>query len=124
MPYDTAYLSGLRRRALPGGPRATRRKQSREAMDEKLRELCAAQVPGDTHRNLRIDPDYSAETFKHILVPVWVLAYTYGAKAFQVLANGYTGKIDGEYPKSFWKILFVTIVVILLVLFVLMMNAN
>jgi hypothetical protein len=37
-----------------------------------------------------------------------------------VLANGYTGKIDGEYPKSFWKILFVTVLTIVVVLFLLM----
>jgi hypothetical protein len=28
-----------------------------------------------------------------------------GARAFQVLVNGYTGTIAGEYPKSIWKIL-------------------
>ena len=106
--YDTAYLSGfvVERYQVALDEAA---QQSREAMDATLRDLCAAQVPGDTYRNLRIDPDYSGETFKHILVPVWVLAYTYGAKAFQVLANGYTGKIDGEYPKSIWKILFVAL---------------
>jgi hypothetical protein len=116
--YDTAYLSGfvVERYQVALDEAAT---LSRAAMDTKLRDLCAAQVPGDTYRNLRIDPDYSAETFKHILVPVWVLAYTYGAKAFQVLANGYTGKIDGEYPKSFWKIFFVSVLTIVVVLFLL-----
>jgi len=64
-------------------------------------------VPGDTHRNLRINPDYSHRTFKHVLVPVWMLSYHYGAKAFQVVVNGYTGTIAGEYPKSVWKILLV-----------------
>ena len=53
--------------------------------------MCAAQVPGDTQRNLEIHPTFSAQTFKHILVPVWLLAYTYGAKTFQVLVNGATG---------------------------------
>ena len=77
-------------------------------------------MPGDTHRNLRIDPQYSGETFKHVLVPVWLLAYTYGRKSFQVLANGYTGEIAGEYPKSFWKILFTVLAVMLVVLLVLM----
>ena len=65
--------------------------------------ICGREVPGDTYRNLRIFPSYSGETFKHILVPVWLLVYTYGRKSFQVLANGHTGKIAGEYPKSFWN---------------------
>ena len=39
-----------------------------------------------------------------MLVPVWLLSYNYGAKAFQVIVNGYTGKIAGRYPYSVWKI--------------------
>ena len=45
-------------------------------------------MPGDTYRNLQIHPAYSGQTFKHMLVPVWLLTYTYGAKAFQVVVNG------------------------------------
>ncbi len=82
--------------------------------------LCGQQVPGDTFRNLRIDPDYSGQTFKHILVPVWLLTYTFGAKTFQVVANGCTGVLAGRYPKSPWKILFVVVLVVLaIVLFML-----
>ena len=47
-------------------------------MTAKLRELCAQQIPGDTYRNLEIDPQFSGRTFKHVLVPVWLLTYTYG----------------------------------------------
>jgi Zn finger protein HypA/HybF involved in hydrogenase expression len=123
VPYDTAYLSGhiVEHYQVVLVDAA---KQSREAMTAKLRGLCAAQVPGDTHRNLQISPAWSGETFKHILAPVWLLVYTYGAKSFQVLANGYTGKIEGEYPKSFWKIAFVTLLVIVVVLFLLVLQGR
>ena len=47
----------------------------------KLREMASAQVPGDTQRNLEIHPTYSNETFKHILVPVWVLALPIGRRS-------------------------------------------
>ena len=62
-----------------------------------------------THRGLRIYPDYSEETFKHILVPAWILNYDYGRSRHQVLINGYTGAIAGQYPKSAWKIFFLTL---------------
>ena len=65
-----------------------------------------------------IEPEYSAQTFKHILVPVWLLAYTYGASRYQVVVNGYTAAIAGQYPKSPWKILFVTVLVLVVVLIV------
>ncbi len=73
-------------------------------MDAKLQALCAQQIPGDTYRNLAVDADYSGQTFKHILAPVWLLSYTFGRKAYQCAINGVTGAIDGEYPKSPWKI--------------------
>ena len=77
---------------------------SREQMDSKLRGMCASQVPGDTHRNLQVYPNYFGQTFKHILVPIWLLSYDYGRRAFQVVINGYTGAIAGRYPKSWIKI--------------------
>jgi len=79
---------------------------SREQMDGKLRSMCASQVPGDTHRNLQVYPNYSGQTFKHILVPIWLLSYDYGRRAFQVVINGFTGAIAGRYPKSWIKIVF------------------
>ncbi len=109
-PYDAGYLSGwvVERYQIDLIAAA---QHSREVMDGKLRAMCANEVPGDTHRNLAVTADYSGQTFKHILVPVWVLHYNYGARAFQVVMNGYTGAIAGDFPKSWVKIL-------LLVLFI------
>ncbi|MFK7896659.1 MAG: zinc ribbon domain-containing protein [Myxococcota bacterium] len=101
--YDTAYVSGFLvehyRVVLIDAAR-----KSREKMHSKLEQLCGARVPGDTYRNLRIAPEYSGETFKHILVPVWLLRYDHHGKSYQILVNGYTNKIAGHYPKSAWKI--------------------
>jgi len=36
-----------------------------------------------------------------------------------VLVNGYTGKMEGTYPKSPWKVLFAVVVVLLFVLLLL-----
>ena len=49
------------------------------------------------------------QTFKHILVPIWLVAYTYGATTFQVVVNGYTGTIAGRHPLSWIKITFAVI---------------
>jgi hypothetical protein len=77
---------------------------ARETMTNAIRQMCAARVPGDTHRNLRVNADFAGQTFKHILVPVWLLSYDYGRRRFQVVINGYTGTIAGRYPKSWIKI--------------------
>jgi hypothetical protein len=103
IPYDSGYLSGwvveLYQTDLV---QASQRSES--LMNDRLRDMCARAVPGDTHRNLRIDPDYSDKTFKHILLPVWLLTYTYGSKSYQVAVNGVTGKMGGEYPISWVKV--------------------
>ena len=39
------------------------------------------------------------------LLPIWLVAYNYGPKAYQVIANGYTGAIAGHFPKSWVKIM-------------------
>ena len=54
----------------------------------------------------RLLPSDSGRTFKHVLVPVWLLQYNYGTKSYQVIANGYTGAIAGRRPYSAWKIAF------------------
>jgi hypothetical protein len=113
VPYDTAYLSGyvVEHYQVVLLDAA---KQAREEMNDELRSLCSREVPGDTQRNLEISPTYSGETFKHILVPAWLLTYTYGRRVFQVVANGYTGTIAGQYPKSAWKIAGAAFVVIVI----------
>ena len=79
---------------------------------------CArSQVPGDTYRNLVIHPTFSGRTFKHILVPIWLLTYVFGSRTFQVVVNGSTGRMAGQYPNSGWKVFFaVTLMVIIMVI--------
>lgn len=109
LPYDPGYLTGwvVEQYQIDLIEAA---QNSRDRMTEIVRQECSNQVPGDTQRGLRIAPTFSAQTFKHTLLPVWLLTYTYGSKNYQVAVNGATGKIAGEYPLSWVKI---TIAVIL-----------
>lgn len=50
--------------------------------------------------------------FKHILLPIWISAYTYKNKTYNYMVNGQNGKVKGEAPLSFLKILLIIIVVI------------
>ncbi len=93
-------------------------------MQQKTEALCIAEIPGDTHRNLRVDADYQSRTFKHVLVPVWLVSYTYGSKSFQVLANGYTGTLAGEYPKSWVKIFFAILAAIIVLIILISLSGN
>lgn len=102
-PYRAGFLSGwVVERYQIDLVAAAQRAQT--TMDSKVYSLCGSRVPGDTHRNLQVSADYSQQTFKHILAPLWLLTYHYGARNFQVVINGYTGAIAGRYPKSWIKI--------------------
>jgi Zn finger protein HypA/HybF involved in hydrogenase expression len=115
IPYQPGYLAGwtVERYQIDLVEAASR---SRQQMEATLRELSAAQVPGDTYRNLMVRSTFSDQRFKHILAPVWLLTYRYGAKSYQVVVNGVTGKIAGERPWSWVKIALLTMMV-LVVLF-------
>jgi hypothetical protein len=123
VPYETSYLSGFvvehYQVVLLDAAKA-----SEEAMTVRLNELCAAEIPGDTYRSLTIHPTFSARTFKHILVPLWLLTYTYGNRVWQVLVNGHTGRMAGEYPKSPWKVALLVIGIIIVVLILLLSQQN
>jgi hypothetical protein len=112
VPYDTRYLAGFvvehyQVVLLEAAERA------RQAMHRTLQRLCAAEVPGDTQRNLQIAPAFSNETFKHVLLPVWLLAYRFRGRAYQVVVNGVTGAVAGRYPKSAWKIALIVLAAVL-----------
>ena len=113
-PYDAGYLTGWNVEQYQVDLIASAQ-QAREVMDGKTRSLCAQQVPGDTHRDLDVDAHYTRQTFKHILVPVWLLAYTYHGKNFQVVVNGYTGTIAGQYPKSWIKITLLVVAILAII---------
>ena len=123
VPYDRAFLSGhvVEHYKVVLIEAA---QQAQDQMHAKLEQLCAQQVPGDTHRNLQVHPDYKERTFKHVLVPVWVTSYNHGSRAFQVLVNGYTGTVAGEYPKSVWKIVLLIAVAVLAAVILLLMNES
>ena len=121
VPYNTAFLSGyvVEHYQVVLVEAA---QNSEAAMYRALQAMCAARVPGDTHRNLQIHPSYSEKTFKHVLVPVWLLTYAYANRAWQVVVNGYTGTIAGEYPKSPWKIAFLVLVALIAVIIVMLLS--
>ena len=123
VPYDTGYVSGwvVEQYQIDLIAAAER---ARQQMEGKVRSLCSQQVPGDTQRNLDVDADYSAQTFKHVLVPIWLLAYTYGSTTYQVVINGFTGRIAGKRPYSWVKILFAVLAALIVLLIFAYLKGN
>ncbi len=65
-----------------------------------------ARIGGDTQQVDDVRSRYEAITFKHLLLPTWLMAYRYHGKTYQIFINAATGEVQGERPYSAWKIFF------------------
>jgi DNA-directed RNA polymerase subunit RPC12/RpoP len=115
VPFDPGYLAGWVVERYQIDLVAAARRSHRQ-MDAALRALCAAAVPGDTQRNLSVRAVYRDLTFKHILAPVWLVAYAWRGRSYQVVVNGVTGKVAGSRPWSLVKIALVVLVALVVLL--------
>ena len=101
--YDPHYLAGWRAEEY-----AVELDQAWTLGSDKIansqRSRCAGDVPGDTHRALDVRNQFFNETFKHVLLPLWIASYRYRDEAYRFLVNGQTGEVTGEAPWSWIKI--------------------
>jgi DNA-directed RNA polymerase subunit RPC12/RpoP len=104
-PYDPAFLSGFKAQRyqvdLPNGF-----EEAKQLMASIIEGDVREDIGGDEQRIDNIATSYSAITFKHILLPVYIGAYRFREKVYQVMVNARTGEVQGDRPYSFWKIFF------------------
>ena len=51
-----------------------------------------------------MSPAWTGRTFKHVLVPVYVMTYVYRRTPYQVVVNASNGRMGGTYPISWVKV--------------------
>jgi len=78
--------------------------EAKGRIEEALESDVRSRIGGDEQRVNSIRTNYAAISFKHLLLPVWLLAYRYQEKVFQVMINAGTGEVQGERPYSWIKI--------------------
>jgi LSD1 subclass zinc finger protein len=118
VPYQPEFVSGFQAEAYQvslkdGFPIA------KQFIDEAIRALIRRDIGGDQQRIHSVSTRYADVKFKHVLLPVWISAYRYRDKVYRFLINGQSGEVSGESPKSWWKIAFL-VLAILVVLFVIL----
>ena len=65
---------------------------------------CRADIGGDEQQVHSMNTGYSDVTFKLMLLPVYLAAYLYAGKTFNVYVNAHTGQVIGQRPYSIPKI--------------------
>jgi hypothetical protein len=101
--YQPEYLSGysaLRYDVEPENGLAVAKQQ----MGKVIERDCRNDIGGDEQRLNNVSTSYASVMYKLVLLPVWVVAYLYGGKTWQVLVNGRTGEVIGSRPYSKVKI--------------------
>ncbi len=77
---------------------------ARRAMEAELEAEVRERIGGDEQRVLSIDTQWSALTYKHVLLPVWMATYSWKSKPYRIVVNAATGEVQGERPWSAGKI--------------------
>jgi hypothetical protein len=87
-------------------------------MRESIEDACADLLRIDTYRDLSVDTAYSNQTYKHVLLPLWICSYLYKNKKYHFLINGQTGRIYGKKPVSTGKVILAILLAIIVIGFI------
>lgn len=102
-PYDAKFLAGMQAQAYDM-PLDSAWENAREEMRAETREACLGQASTSRVRNFSMILDFDEESWRYILLPVYVAAYRYRDRVYQVLVNGQTGAISGQRPVDWNKV--------------------
>jgi DNA-directed RNA polymerase subunit RPC12/RpoP len=102
--FDQRYLSGFKAEVsqvtLKDGYEA-----AKQVMGAVIHGDVCQDIGGDEQRVHSIQTQYSATTYKNILLPIWLSVYRYGDKVYRFVVNARTGEVHGERPYSAIKII-------------------
>ncbi|MEM8586422.1 MAG: primosomal protein N' (replication factor Y) - superfamily II helicase [Pseudomonadota bacterium] len=101
--YDERYLAGFRAETYNIDVRDGFG-IAQQQMDKVIRGDVRRDIGGDVQRITGLSTRHQDVTYKHILLPVWLGAYRFNNKTYNVLVNGRTGEVQGERPWSWIKI--------------------
>ncbi len=79
-------------------------KSAKERVDSEIASDVRQRIGGDEQRVWSIQSRYDAVTFKHLLLPVWLMTYRFHDKPYRVYINAATGEVQGDRPYSWIKI--------------------
>jgi DNA-directed RNA polymerase subunit RPC12/RpoP len=103
VPYEPSFLAGFKAQAYDF-PLESAWEESRSEMRESTRKACLSQASSTKIRNFSMNLDFNDESWRYILLPVYVASYVYRGKVYQALLNGQNGAISGQRPVDWNKV--------------------
>jgi hypothetical protein len=103
VPYDPRYLAGLQAQAYEVGLEAAW-EQGRQIMRARTKKACTDKASSQRMRNFSMNLDFSEESWRYVLLPLYLATYRYDNRSFQVLVNGQNGAVAGQRPVDWHKV--------------------
>lgn len=103
LPFTQQVLAGYLARTYDV-PLAAGFEDAKQRVKDAIEIDVRQRIGGDQQRIHVLNSRLDALTFKHILLPVWMLAYRYHDQPYRVFVNAGTGEVQGERPYSWVKI--------------------
>lgn len=75
---------------------------------ESAKNSCRAAISSPYVRNFSMSADFEDETWRYILLPIYLASYRFNEKVYQVMVNGQTGTIAGQKPVAWSKVRWAT----------------
>jgi ribosomal protein S27E len=113
-PYEPAYLSGFKAQRYQVELKSGFEK-AKGVMQRTIEQDVRRDIGGDEQTINAVNTEYSREMFRHLLLPVWIGAYRFQDKVYQVVVNARTGEVQGERPYSAIKIILLVILVLAII---------
>jgi len=88
--------------------------EAKRRMDGDIEATVRREIGGDRQDVDVMETTFDTLTFKHLLVPIWLLTVMFNHRPFQVVMNGVTGEIRGQRPWSRVKIAIAVVATFLL----------
>lgn len=102
--YDPSYLAGFNAQTYDVD-RDSAWTSGRTIMREMTKKACYGQASTSKVRNFSMTLDFDDETWRYLLLPVYLTTYRYGEDIFSVMVNGQTGLVTGQRPVYWMKVL-------------------
>jgi DNA-directed RNA polymerase subunit RPC12/RpoP len=121
--YEPGYLAGFKAQRyqveLPDGYT-----EAKQVMGNSIHEAVRRDIGGDEQRVQSVQTAFSNVGFRHLLLPVWIGAYRFQNKVYQVVVNADTGEVQGDRPYSALKIALLVIAIVVAVLIFFMISGG
>lgn len=102
-PFSPEYTAGHLSRTYDKGVDACF-EVAKERVQGEIDNTIRQDIGGDQQRISSKATTFGELTYKHLLLPIWLLTVIYAQRPFQVVINGATGEVHGERPYSKVKI--------------------